>query len=183
MSLVKGNSGRVEDYDKAILLDFQFFSFLRGAEAASWFKVRGAMRTTGSFYRNGRKTKRTLFGCWNRRRSHFLFLASIDGPNEQEDGKGYNKKVDDRVDENAEIYRHRSGSFGGYHRGVRSSNFAFLEDDEDVGEIHVTQEKSDRRHYHITHQGSYNSTESGPNDNTDGHVQYIPPHSEFFEFF
>ena len=67
-------------------------------------------------------------------------------------------------------------------RGVGARRRAFLENQEEVGEIDPAQQQTDGGHDHVGHQGLDDGAECRADDDTDSHVEHIALHRKFSKF-
>ena len=124
-----------------------------------------------------------LFGCRLGRRRFLFPLHPIDGADEQEYHKGDDEEADDGIDEHAVVDGHRACRLRVGQQCVGPSRGACLEQDEEVGEIHIAQQQADGRHDDIVNQRLDDSTEGSADDDAHGHVNHVATHDEFFELF
>ena len=129
--------------------------------------------------RDGRQAMRALFR--RRRGGLFLLLHGVHAADHEEDGEGDDQEIDDGVQEQPVVERHRSRPLGGGDRRVGTGDLPFLEHEEEVREVDVPQEEPDRRHQDVGYQRGDDRPEGRADDDAHRHVDDVPPHREFLE--
>lgn len=116
----------------------------------------------------------TRLRFWRRLRRKLVDLA-----NHHKDNEGKNKKVDYRIHKAAVGEDGSTGFFGCLKRCV----FLAVETDEQIAEINIAQQHTDRRHNNIIYDGGDDFAKSAADDNADSHIHDVAAHSKFFKIF
>src|SRR5215470_15881419 len=112
-----------------------------------------------------------------RRSRRRLREEAIDLLDQEEDGERDDDEIDHRVQEHAVVQRGRSGGLRGSERRERLPGQA----DEEVLEVHATEEPPDRRHDDVVDERGDDRPERGAHDHTDRQVDDVTPHDERLE--
>src|ERR1043165_205079 len=138
-----------------------------------------AMPALDGFERDGHGALRTVFGCGRRGRGRRAYF--VDRLHHEEDRKGHNHKIQCCINEHA-VFDGCTAAVGQFLERVSGSGFV-IERVEQIGKIDVADDFPQRRHDHISHQRRNDLAERRANDDTDGHVNHVALHREFFEIF
>lgn len=103
----------------------------------------------------------------------------IDLPDEQEDHEGDDNEIDKRVKENTVVYGRGAGCLRLRERSIAIAGEVEIE----IGKIDFVEQKADRRHDDVAHEGSDYFSEGGTDNDTDRHVYHIAFDGELLEFF
>src|SRR5260370_20393595 len=95
-----------------------------------------------------------------------------------EDRKADDQELNDGVQENAEIQRHRARLLRVGESRLRRP----LQRHKDVGEVDAADQQTDKRCEDVLDQAVNDGSEGDPDDNADGQIDHIAAHYESFEF-
>ena len=111
-------------------------------------------------------------------------LQFVQGFHQHEHGKRDNQKADHRIDEQANVQRHRASFFGGFDGQIRPMHRrAFFQHDKQLRKIHIANQQANRRHDDVVHQRFDDGAKRAANHHTDGQINHIAAHGEGFELF
>jgi hypothetical protein len=165
-------------------MSYPTMGILEGGTGSSCIRrrqLRSAVGTATGLKRDSREAKGALFGG-GLRRGLFL-LKPNELLNQNKDGKSYNQKADDIIDEQPIVDGDSPGGLSQGRGGIGSRRCALGQDHKEIGEIDPAQQQTDGRHDYVGNQRLNYCAKGRADDNAYGHVYDTSLQSKFFELF